>query len=281
MKSPMPEYTVSLLIWILPIIAMAAFFYVKRLLTPEKLFALTITIILLAAVGIILDLFFAAAFFTFPNKSMVCGFTIRNIPVEEFVFYVTGFWFIAFLYVFCDEWYLKRYNPPDEQYARFRKRIKWMTIVNWRGVAYASIVIGAGIVLKRLLNPVSPLIPGYFIFLAVGAYVPYILFYRITRLFVNWRALLGTVLVTVLLSVVWEVTLALPRGYWGYHPEPMVGVFIGVWHNLPIETVTVWIFSSLVILVYEYIKIRFFTENPSVPGHRLFLALGREWRKFK
>lgn len=35
----------------------------------------------------------------------------------------------------------------------------------------------------------------------------------------------------------------------------MVGVFISPWGNLLIEAVTVWIFSSLIILSYEYTKV--------------------------
>jgi hypothetical protein len=58
----------------------------------------------------------------------------------------------------------------------------------------------------------------------------------------------------------------------------MLGVFIKPWHDLPIEAVTVWIFSTLVILVYEFLKICYFTPVPSVPGHTLLLKIGREWR---
>jgi hypothetical protein len=38
----------------------------------------------------------------------VLGISIKGIPVEEFVFYVTGFWFVIFIYVFCDEYFLKK-----------------------------------------------------------------------------------------------------------------------------------------------------------------------------
>src|SRR4030043_1915442 len=116
----MPEYTISLAIWIVPICVLSIFFVRKRLLTPEKMFALFITIAVSAAVGIILDLFFALTFFRFPDNQMTIGWTIRGIPVEEFVFYITGFWFIVFLYVFCDEWYLLKYNVPYHRYVRYR-----------------------------------------------------------------------------------------------------------------------------------------------------------------
>jgi len=105
------------------------------------------------------------------------------------------------------------------------------------------------------------------------------LFYRVTKLFVNWRAFIFSMLATVLISIIWEVTLALPRGYWDYQHGAMLGIFIGVWHDLPIEAITVWIFCTLVIMFYEYVKICYFTDEPSVPGHKLLLKVGREWRK--
>jgi len=273
----MPEYTISLAIWIVPICVLSIFFVRKLLLTPEKMFALFITIAVSAAVGIILDLLFALTFFRFPDSHTTIGWTIRGIPVEEFVFYITGFWFIVFVYVFCDEWYLLKYNVPDHRYARYRKWVRRRFFVHKSSIVQVVLLVVLGIVVKRLLNP-EPVIPGYYTFLVIAAYMPMIFFWRITRLFVNWRGYVVTVLTTVLLSIIWEVTLALPRGYWNYQPQHMLGIFIKPWSKLPIEAVTVWVCSSLAILVYEYVKIRFFTETPSVPLYGLFLKWGREWR---
>jgi hypothetical protein len=142
-------------------------------------------------------------------------------------------------------------------------------------------LVVVALVAKRFLNPTGGLLPGYFVFLAVAAYMPSFLFYRVTKLFVNWRAFIFSMLATVLISIIWEVTLALPRGYWDYQHGAMLGIFIGVWHDLPIEAITVWIFCTLVIMFYEYVKICYFTDAPSVPGHKLLLKVGREWRKEK
>jgi hypothetical protein len=277
----LPEYTLSLLIWILPICAIAVFFMKTRLLSPEKIAALAITISLLAGVGCLLDLFFAHVFFIFPDRRMICGVMIMNIPVEEFIFYITGFWFVLFVYVYCDEYWLARYNVPDDRYVRFRARLQRMLFLNCRGALWGGGLIVAGCIVKMLVNPEGMRVPGYFIFLVVLAYTPMILFHRVTRKFVNWPAFTVSLLLTLLISVIWEVTLALPRGYWGYREGAMLGLFIGVWHNLPIEAVTVWAFCPLVILVYEFLKIRFFTPVPKFPGHRLLLMIGRERQKRK
>jgi hypothetical protein len=273
-----PEYTVSLLIWILPIIAMTVFFIHRRLLSPEKWYSLLVSIALLAAVGVVLDLLFAHRFFTFPEPREVCGIAIRGIPIEEFVFYIAGFWFILFLYVFCDEWFLLKYNVPDERYALYRSRLKRLVFVHLTSIWWASGFFAGAILYKRIFNPAGDLIPGYFIFLLCVAYVPFLLFFRVTRKFVNLRAFVFCLVLTALISIIWEVTLALPFGYWGYQDGAMLGIFISPWHRLPIEAVTVWVFCTLVILVYEFIKICYFTKIPSVPGHKALLSVGREWR---
>jgi|WetSurMetagenome_2_1015567.scaffolds.fasta_scaffold08805_2 lycopene cyclase domain-containing protein len=274
-----PEYSVSLLIWILPILALTLFFIKNRLLSPEKSFAMLITVAVLASVGITLDLVFAKSFFVFPNPKAILGIAVMKIPIEEFVFYITGFWFVLFVYVFCDEWYLKKYNLPDLTYARFRSKIKRKFFLHLKSVWWGLLVIAAGIVIKRALNPEGWFVPGYFIFLVVFAYVPTVLFYRITKSFVNWRAYFFSLIVTVLISIVWEVTLALPRGYWGFQKGAMLGIFIDVWNGLPIEEITIWIFCTFVILLYEFLKICYFTAVPTVPGHKLLLKIGRDWRK--
>lgn len=257
----MPEYTVSLLIWIIPIILFLFFFHSRRLLVAEKLKAFYFTVGLLSSVGIILDLLFARYFFLFPDPAATCGITITGIPIEEFIFYITGFWFILSLYVFCDEWYLSKYNPPDSYYIRFRSRARKMIYLHWPTVFLLLVLVGSGIAVKMSLNPTPPLVPGYFTFLCCAAYVPFFFFYRITKRFINGRAFVFTLLLTVLISVLWEVTLALPRGYWNYQHRQMVGVFITPWSNLPVEAITVWIFCTLVIMVYEFIKLYLFKEK--------------------
>ena len=81
-----PEYTVSLLIWIVPIIAMTAFFIKKRLLSPEKSFALIVTVVALATTGIALDLLFAEFFFRFPMPGPCSAFLLSVFPLRNSCF---------------------------------------------------------------------------------------------------------------------------------------------------------------------------------------------------
>lgn len=215
----------------------------------------------LSSVGFILDLFFAHSFFIFPDPNATLGKKINGIPIEEFIFYITGFWFILAFYIFNDEYFLSRYNVPDSRYLRYARRLRRKVYLNISVRSFFILITlcSGSIILKYLLNraPGNPL-PGYFIFLSIAAYIPWILFWRVSRMFVNTRALIFTILTTLCISIIWEVTLALPKGYWNYNSKEMVGIFINFWSNLPFEAVTVWIFSSLIILCYEYTKLQLY-----------------------
>ena len=272
-----PEYTLSLLLWIVPIVCCTVFFIHKRVLTPEMIFAMLVTISIWAGIGFAFDLLFAKRFFIF-SKNEIIGIYIRKIPIEEFIFYITGFWFIIFVYVFCDEWLLKKYNVSDKKYARYRSRLRRLIFGHVRSLWWAIALLALGYAIKRVMNPSGDAVPGYFFFLVVMAYVPMFLFFRVTKKFVNWRGFFFSLQLTLLISLIWEVTLALPRQYWGFQKGAMMGIFIPVWNDLPIEEITVWICSTLAILFYEYVKICYFTTLPSVPAHKLLLKIGREWR---
>ncbi len=253
----MPEYTISLLFWIIPLILISAFLSRKKRLGPIQKKAIAMNLVILAGVGWFLDLAFAKLFFIFPNLAMTLRINILQIPIEEFLFYLFGFWFIVLFYAFNDEYFLRKYNRDDHVYSRFARRINSLLALYFsrRTLAIIVVTLIGFTLLKQWLNPGKTILPGYIIFLMLFAYLPFIMFWRITRKFVNIRAIILVVTVTTLISIIWEVTLALPRGYWDYNRDYMIGVFIPAWHNLPLEAVTVWVFSSLIILSYEYTKI--------------------------
>jgi hypothetical protein len=60
----------------------------------------------------------------------------------------------------------------------------------------------------------------------------------------------------ILLSLLWEATLAVPYGWWQYQRSQMLGFFIGGWSGLPIEAVSVWIaVTYATVIVYEIVKV--------------------------
>src|SRR5439155_97084 len=60
----------------------------------------------------------------------------------------------------------------------------------------------------------------------------------------------------VLVSLLWEATLALRYGWWGYRATAMLGLTIGAWSQLPVEAVWVWLaVSFMTVISYEVVKI--------------------------
>jgi len=98
--------------------------------------------------------------------------------------------------------------------------------------------------------------PWYFIYLTAASLVPSLGFFKTAQPFINWRAFSFTFFLLLLISLLWEVTLALPFGWWGYRSQAMTGIYISAWHDLPIEAVLVWMaVTYTTVIVYEVIKI--------------------------
>lgn len=76
---------------------------------------------MLAPLGFLLDLLFGNTFFTFPNKLATLGINVPAlggpIPVEEFLFYLTGFMVVLLSYIWGDEYWVRAYNVPDYSVA--------------------------------------------------------------------------------------------------------------------------------------------------------------------
>src|SRR5437879_7224887 len=102
-------YTWSLLLFIIPIAALGWWFaYRPDLQFPRKAFWRTIVV--LTPLGFLLDLLFGNAFFTFPNKTATLGCEVPAIggpiPIEEFVFYLTGFMLVLLCYILCADYWM-------------------------------------------------------------------------------------------------------------------------------------------------------------------------------
>ena len=120
----------------------------------------------------------------------------------------------------------------------------------------AAVLIAGAFIYKKYFSQVHEGWPGYFIVLVVGGLTPAMSFYPATKRFINWRALSMTMFFIMLVSMLWEATLALPYGWWNYQQQAMMGVFIGAWCDLPIEAVLVWLAVSYgTVILFEVVKI--------------------------
>jgi hypothetical protein len=98
--------------------------------------------------------------------------------------------------------------------------------------------------------------PGYVTYLVVAAFVPSTGLFRTAQPFINWRAFSFTCFFIILVSLLWEATLAIPYGWWGYRAAAMLGLTIGAWSQLPVEAVGVWLAVSFATVIgYEVVKL--------------------------
>jgi hypothetical protein len=252
-------YTWSLLLFIVPILAITLWFLPSEgLEIPQRAFWRTIWI--LVPLGWLLDILFARWFFCFPNPQATLGIPApafgRPVPVEEYVFYFTGFMAVLLLYVWLSEYWLAAYSVPD--YPAEAQKMRRLLQFHPTSLIIGVMLIGAAWLFKKQFAPVADRdgFPWYFTFLVTGGLIPAMSFYPVAKRFINWRAFSLTLFFMLLVSEFWEVTLALPYGWWGFQPRQMIGLFVGAWSNLPIEEVFVWIaVTYATIIVFEVVKI--------------------------
>src|SRR6202035_5145456 len=79
-----------------------------------------------------------------------------------------------------------------------------------------ALALIAAAVLYRSTIVRTPGFPGYFVFLVLGAMLPSAALLPSALPVINWRAFSLTVLIVLLISLVWEATLGVPYGWWGF-----------------------------------------------------------------
>jgi hypothetical protein len=250
-------YTWSLLLFLVPIVVIAfGFLPREEVKIPRKAFWWTIGI--LVPLGFATDFFFASRFFLFPNA----GATLRidapalhkPVPVEEYIFYLTGFIAVLLIYLWLDEYWLAAYNVAD--YRMESKKIDRLLRVHPPSVILGIALIAAAVVYKKAFSPIREGFPEYFTFLVLAAFVPAAGFFPTARRFINWRAFSLTLFLILLVSLLWEATLAVPYQWWDYQPKQMIGIRIGAWSGLPVEAVCVWIaVTYATAIIFEVVKL--------------------------
>jgi lycopene cyclase domain-containing protein len=249
-------YTVSLLLFIVPSICIAFWFLPKEGLTvSRRSFAWTIG--LLFPIGALLDFFFARYFFLFPNPAATLGVRAPalggGVPVEEYVFYLTGFITVVLLYIWFDEYWLAAYSIPESS----SERVDFQRLLQFHPTSLmlaGALAAAALLYTKHIVHPPG-YFPGYFLFLVAFALIPSSALLPTARPVINWRALSLTMFLMLVTSLMWEVTLALPYGWWNFRDQQMLGIRITAWAQLPIEEVYLWItvcYTS--VIVYEIVK---------------------------
>ena len=206
-------YTFSLLLFIIPSAVIGGWFLPSEgLHIPQRAFYWTLGI--LVPLGFVLDFVFAQWFFCYPNRGATLGIDApalgRPVPVEEYVFYLTGFLTVLLLYIWLGEFWLAAYNVID--YPSEAKKLRRMLQFHPTSLILAAVLIGAAWFYKKHLALPDDRadFPGYFTFLVAGGFLPAVSFFPVARRFINWRALSLTLFFMLLVSLLWEATLAVP-----------------------------------------------------------------------
>jgi len=248
-------YTISLLLFIVPILAISMWFLpCERVRVSRQSFWRTIAI--LFPLGVILDFFFARFFFVYPNPNATLRITAPalggGVPVEEYVFYFTGFVAVLLIYIWLDEYWLAAYSIPVDA----ARRIDFERLLRFhpQSLVLGLALIGGAIMVRHLVGN-GPGFPGYFVFLVIGALGPSALLFPSALPVINWRAFGLTFFLILLISLLWEATLALPYGWWGFRDAQMMGIYVTAWSRLPFEEVCVWCaVTYATAIVYETVK---------------------------
>jgi hypothetical protein len=266
-------YFTSLVLWGIPIVYLWPVFNMLTAKgTGRRRRALRYAAGTIVVLGIILDFVLGFLTLRFPGCSEPAGSSPYlwclpavhgRIPVEELLFYVMGPVAMVLVYACADERWLSKYNPKDDLLD-----LKLIQL----SPRLAIVATGAA-VMALVLWRVNGNFPTYFVFISAGALLPAMFLYRTIGNLTNWPAFAVTTLYVIVTSVIWEVTLAIPREWWGYEPSGMMGLTIGAWSRgdaiFPVEAAVVWLFAPFSSsLTYEFAKA--LTHHPRTTKAALF-----------
>jgi hypothetical protein len=277
-------YTVSLLLYLVPIALLGTWFFRTHPKGNFKRRALFITIAVLVPIGFALDFLFGNVFFEFRNPDATLRVNLPglvynpvvalwDIPIEEFVFYFSGFLAILLVYIWANEYWVPAYGVSD--YADPAHHPPYIVQPRWRSALYAMLAVAAAYAFKKFGPCLEITIDGvyepcyrdgfplYFTFLVVAAVIPAVALYRTAGPFINWRAFSFTLLWVLLTSLLWEATLAAPFYWWHYSHKWMMNLPVHAWSNLPVEAVFLWLVVTFTtVIVFEAIKVGLHLTQP-------------------
>jgi hypothetical protein len=268
---PSPHgYTTSLLFFIVPDVLLVRWLLKHPSAAAER-WAFFATVAAVFAVGCVLDFGLAYQFFYYPNTGATLGIRLPAydlghgwigdvLPIEEFGFYAFGALFMAGLYVWADlSLFPKHGKKSSERALEMGGKSLWQ--FHLPSLVIGLVLSGLAVVVHWALVPGGGF-PGYFVFLVCIGFVPTSMLYPVAAPLMNWTAFTVMFLTLQLVSIVWEATLAVPYNWWNYHHETMVGLFIGAWAQLPIESVMMWVVSGwAVAIIYEVFRVWFHKRN--------------------
>ena len=269
-------YTKSLILFVLPIAAMAAWLLYPGHHENRHWWPFGYTIAFITVLWTGLDVLLAHTFFVFPDPASATGITIPgldpetgwgwNVPIEEVLFYILGSAYLVLAYIWTSEvWFSDRDKADSDYVERWPKSLR--NLVNPWYLAYGVVAVALAIGIKKAgaFGADQAGFPWYFIYLILIIVLPAAVLFKFEFRFINLPAFLFTVMSIIIIGLLWEVTLALPYGWWNYKASAMLGIFIRPWSDLPIEAAFLWVAAAWSnVAFYELFRI-FYHRKPRDP----------------
>jgi hypothetical protein len=109
------------------------------------------------------------------------------------------------------------YNVPD--YKAATQGIPRIVRFHSASLILGLVLIAGAVVYRKSFSGASAGFPWYFIYLTCASIIPSAGFFKTAQSFINWRAFSFTFFLLLMISLLWEVTLALPYAWWRYRDE--------------------------------------------------------------
>ena len=249
-------YAWSLLFYGVPVILICTWLVLSKC-SLDLWRGLGTAMVFLIPIGVGMNLLFAGFFFSYPNQSAAIGINVPVIggltPIEDYFFYAIAFPFVTLVYVWADRYWLAAYHRPVAKGVSKNQRL----VKSWKWLVIVAVLIVAATLIKRFALGYASGFPGYFSYVAIVACLPPALLFPNVKNQINWRAFGVTHILMILVCLEWEANMAIPFGFWGFQSEMMTGIFLPIWHDLPIEQVFVWFVSTFVnVVIYEFVRLK-------------------------
>lgn len=261
-------YTLSLALFLVPVTGLVIWFARHRASFDRHWTAFWITFGAIVGLWSALDILLARTFFTFPYPEATLGINVIGydpelgwgafVPIEEFAFYILGSAFLVLVYIWASEYWYPAHTMDRTAYEEAAQAQRLGALFNPRVLVFGAAIVAVAVAVKAWnpLGQAEPGFPGYITFMTVMVIVPTTMFLGVILRFVNIRAMVFTLQSMLLIALLWEATLALPYGWWGYQHSQMIGIFVTPWSDLPIEAVLLWGAATWSnIAVYEVAKL--------------------------
>ena len=255
--SLLPDYTAALFLFLGPC-CLTLLFLLRRHLSSVQWIAFFTTNILGSALGCLVDIVLGDVFLTFPNPDAILkvylpGLTSNGwqwyIPVEEFLFYYFGNLFILSSYLY----FKSRYQPSQTLEEQDRLKFKDFRLYLPGAALCFALLIGAYWYTDGALHQ-----PLYFSFIVFGTYSTFAFTGSLLKRQLSFKTIVFTTLALIPLSIAWEAVLGIPKGWWGYKDNTMLGIYFDIWPGLPLEAILFWFAAVIqIVCIYEGLKALF------------------------